>query len=205
MNFFLQTLSEIFKAFGLFIKGDTNANDYIKISEAHWLLSWLMVIASVLIYSAYLPSAFVSHLAQEILPENAQYSDFKSANLLSFIFVFVTGYLIIYLLARPLEYEGSVRRYIIAQNWILLISILFTLPISLSIASGDSPFVSLFIFTFLFLLFFAYRSIKITLGINGLKAFMLLLVLVVFELTADGMIDDWYGLKREVVSNNPPS
>ncbi len=205
MNFFLQTLSEIFKAFGLFIKGDTNANDYIKISEAHWLLSWLMVIASVLIYSAYLPSAFVSHLAQEILPENAQYSDFKSANLLSFIFVFVTGYLIIYLLARPLEYEGSVRRYIIVQNWILLISILFTLPISLSIASGGSPFVSLFIFTFLFLLFFAYRSIKITLGINGVKAFMLLLVLVVFELTADGMIDDWYGLKRDVVSNNPPS
>jgi hypothetical protein len=205
MSFFLQTLSEIFKAFVLFVKGDEAANEQIHISEAHWLLSWLMVIASLLIYSAYLPSAFMSDLTQEILPENTRYSDFRSANLLSFVFVFVTGYLIVYLLTKPLEYEGSVRRYIIAQNWILLISILFTLPISLSIASGESPFVSLFIFSFLFLLFFAYRSIKITLGINGVKAFMILLILVVFELTADGMIDDWYGLKQEVVSNNPPS
>lgn len=204
MNFFLKTLSEIFTACILLIKGDAKANEHVQISEAHWLLSWLMVIASVSIYAAYLPSAFMSNLTREILPENIAYSDFKSANLLSFVFVFVMGYVIVYLLAKPLEYEGSIRRYIIIQNWVLLISILFTLPISLSIASGESPFVSLFIFTFLFLLFFAYRTLKITLGINGLKAFMLLLVLVVFELTADHMIDEWYGLIQEVVSNNPP-
>lgn len=205
MNFFLQTLSEIFKAFGLFVKGDTNANHYIKISEAHWLLSWLMAIASVWVYASYLPTAFMTDFTQEILPKDTLYSDFKAANLLSYVFVFLASYLIVYLLAKPLEYKGSIRRYIIAQNWIVLISILFTLPISLSITSGDSPFISIFIFTFLFLLFFAYRSIKITLGIDGVKTFMLLLVLIVFELTADEIIDTWYGLTPEIAANNPPS
>lgn len=198
MSFFFQTLSDILKAFVLFVKGDENANEHVQISEAHWLLSWLMVIGGVFIYMGFLPSAFMSELAQETLPENTSYSDFKSSNLLSLVFVFLVSYLIVYLLAKPLEYEGSVRRYIITQNWIFLISISVLFPISLSIASGDSPLVSLFIFIFLFLLFFAYRTLKITLGINGLKTFMILLVLMVFELTADSMIDDWYGLVKNV-------
>ena len=196
MSFFLKTLSEIFNAFILFAKGDADANKHVQISEAHWLLSWLIVIFGILIYSSFLPNAFMNDVAQDILPQNTQYSDFKSANLLSLVFILLTGYLTVFLLAKPLEYQGNVRRYIIIQNWIFLISISLLFPLSLSIVSEENPLISLFIFIVLFLLFFSYRTLKITLGINGLKAFMLLLILVVFEVAADRIIDDWYGLLK---------
>ncbi len=200
MNFLFQTVSEILKAFLLIIKGDAKANEYLQISEAHWLLSWLMVIAGALIYLMYLPSAFTTEAAQNYLPKNTSYSAFKSANMISLIFVLFAGYLIVYLLAKPLEYLGSIRRYIVCQNWVFLASIAILFPLSANFASDDSPFVSLLIFVFLFILFFAYRSIKITLGINGPKAFMLLLVLLVFELVLDQMIDGWFGLALDIPS-----
>lgn len=196
MSFFLQTLSEISKAFVLFIKGDEKGNEYIQISEAHWLLSWLMVFAGSLIYLMYLPSAFMSIITQEKLPKDATYSDFKSASIISLLFILFAGYFIIYLLDKPLEYMGSVRRYIITQNWAFLVSIVVLLPFSLSLISENSPLISLVIFIFLFILFFAYRALKITLGVNGPKAFMLLLLLLIFELFMDEMINDWFGLVK---------
>ncbi len=196
MNFFLQTLFEIFKACGFFIKGDAKANEFVRTSQAHWLLSWLMVIAGTAVYQFYLPTVFMSDITQEILPESATYSAFKSANMISLIIVLFAGYFIVYLLAKPLSYTGSIRRYIILQNWVFLFSILILVPISLSATSEDSPLISLFIFIFLFILFFAYRTIKITLGIIGPKAFLVLLVLLIFELTMDEKINEWFGLVK---------
>lgn len=199
MSFFTSSLIEIFKACLLFIKSDAKANEYVQTLEAHWLLSWLMMVAGAAVYLLYLPTVFMSGITQEILPEAATYSSFKSANMTSLVFVLFAGYLIVYLLARPLGYKGSIRRYIILQNWIFLFSILILVPISLGATSQDSPFVSLFIFIFIFMLFFAYRTIKITLGINGPKAFLILLILLVFELTMDEKINAWFGLVKTPV------
>lgn len=199
MNFFLQTLTAIFRACIFFIKGDEKANGYVQISEAHWLLSWLMMIAGAAVYLLYLPTVYTSGFTQEILPEAASYSSFKSANMISLIFVLFAGYLIVYLLAKPLAYAGNIRRYIILQNWVFLFSILILVPISLSVTSQDSPLISLFIFIFMFMLFFAYRTIKLTLGINGPKAFLVLLILLVFELTMDEKINVWFGLVKTSV------
>ena len=196
MNFFLQTASQIFKAFFLIIKGDEKANDHIAMSEAHFMLSWLMVIVGSFIYMLYLPGVFDSDAAQEILPKDASYLAFKSANMISLIFNLLAGYVVIYLLAKPLEYSGSVLRYIISQNWVFLITIVLLVPLSTSTSALEegSPLVSLLIFIFLFILFFAYRTLKIILGINGPKAFMILLVLLFIELVTDKVIDGWFGL-----------
>ena len=198
MNFLFQTLSEILKAFVLIIKRNSEANQYLRTSDAHFWLSWLMVIAGCLIYLIYLPSAFATQAGQNIFPKDVIYSNFKSANMISLIFVLLAGYVIVYLLARPLEYSGSIRRYIICQNWVFLFSLILLLPLSTLLSSDDNPLVSLLIFVFMFILYFAYQTIKITLGISGLKTFMLLLVLLVFELVMDRAIDDWYGLILEI-------
>ncbi len=194
MNFFIQTISNIFKVFVLIVKGDEKANAYIQISQAHWLLSWLIMIAGSLIYLVYLPSAFVSNINQEYIPKDANYADFKSANMFSLIFTLFAGYLIVYVLAKLLESSEDIRRYIISQNWVFLISITLMAPLSISLSVENSIFVSVLIFIFMFILFFAYRTLKITLNINGPKSFMILLVLLVFELVMDEMINGWFGL-----------
>lgn len=194
MNFFLQTLSNIFQAFILIIKGDTKASLYVHTSDAHWLLSWLMFFAASLIYLLYLPAAFISEINQELLPKDTSYFAFKNANLFSLVFVQISAYAVAYLLGSLLIFSGDIRRYIIAQNWTLLATILLLLPLSTVFFSENNPLASLMIFIFFFILFFAYRSIKIFLGLNGPKAFLLLLVLLVFELSMERVIDSWFGL-----------
>ncbi len=196
MNFFRQTLPEIFKAFALFVKGESKANEYIKISEAHWLLSWLMVIAGLFIYLFYLPNAFVNAIEKGAVPAKILYSSFKTANMASLILVLLTGYLLVVLFSEIFKYQGSIRRYIIVQNWVFAISIILLVPLSTHLASmnENSPFVSILFAIFIFILFFAYRTLKITLGINMFKAFTLLTVLLILELIMDNAIDRWFGL-----------
>jgi len=196
MNFFLKTASHVFKAFGFIIKGDEQARRYIGVSEAHFWLSWLMVVFAIFIYMIYLPNAFLGSIAQTALPEETSYSDFKSANMLSLVLVLFAGYLLVYLFEKPLAYTGSYRQYIISQNWVFLVTIILLVPLSTATSTLEewSPMASILVFIFMFILFFAYRCIRIILGLNGPKSFMLLVVLLFLELVMDNYIDRWFGL-----------
>jgi len=196
MNFFLQTASHVFKAFGFIIKGDEQARNHIAVTEAHFWLSWLMVVFATFIYMIYLPNAFLGSISQAGLPEETSFSDFKSANMLSLVLVLFAGYLVVYLFEKPLNYTGSFRQYVISQNWVFLLTIILLVPLSTATSTLQewSPMVSILIFVFMFILFFAYRCIRIMLGLNGPKAFMLLVVLLFLELVMDNYIDRWFGL-----------
>lgn len=196
MSFFLHTASQIIKAFGLVIKGDEEARKYIAISDAHWWLSWLMVVFGAFIYMIYLPNAFLGATAQESFPDNTSYSAFKSANMISLLFVLFAGYLLVYLFEKQLMYTGSFKQYVISQNWVFLATIILLVPLSTATSTLEewSPLISILIFIFMFILFFAYRCIKIILGLNTPKAVMLLLVLLFLELVMDNYIDRWFGL-----------
>ena len=196
MNFFLQTVSQIFNALVLIVKGDNTANEHIAVSQAHWLLSWLMVIAGSFIYMLYLPNAFVNSTTGKIISETVVYTDFKSANMISLISSLFVGYLIVYLFEKPFQYSGSVLRYIVFQNWIFLAFIISFLPLYATTGgySSSNPFAALSLFIFIFSVFLTYKALKLLLSIDGLKALMLLVVLIVFELTLKYKIDDWFGL-----------
>jgi hypothetical protein len=194
MGFFLQTASSIAKAFVLLLKGERSAGAYIQTTHAHWLLSWLMLLCASLIYLFYLPTAFMSEIAQELIPEDTPYSKFKNVNLGTLIIGQLTGYLIAHLMGALLQYDGSIRRYIISQNWMILATIVLFLPLSLMISGEDSPLITLAIFLMLIMMFFAYRCIKLLLGLNGPKAFLLLLIILVVELSIERTINGWFGL-----------
>lgn len=194
MGFFLQTASDLAKAFALLLKGDSKATAYIQTSEAHWLLSWLMLLCASLIYLLYLPTAFMSEISQELIPEDTPYSKFKNINLVTLIISQLTGYLIAFVAGSLLQYEGSIRRYIISQNWMILATIILFLPLSLLISGEDSPLISLAILLMFIIMFFAYRCIKFLLGLSGPKAFLVLLILLVLELSMERAINSWFGL-----------
>lgn len=198
MGFFLQTLSQVFKGYAQLIKHDETALQHFKSSSAHWLLSWLMVLAGAFIYMIYLPSAFMSSEVQEYLPEGTSYEAYKGSNMVSLIFVMLISYILVYLLEKPLGYTGSVFRYIISQNWLFLATILIFVPLSGLTASMEewSPLASVMIFVFMFVLFLAYRCNKLLLGISGPKAFALLVGLMMLEITLDSTIDRWFGLVK---------
>jgi hypothetical protein len=198
MVFFLKTASNIATAFVLIIKSNPLAIAYINASKAHWLLSWLVVVLSAFLYMLYLPTAFMAAGAQEILVEGIEYSDFKAAKMVSFTIVMFVSYLLVYLLQAPLGYTRSVRHYIISQNWLSLATILIFVPLSslTSSSQGWSALASIMIVVFIFVLFFVYRCNKLILGISGLKAFLLLIILVTLEVILDATIDRWFGLVK---------
>ena len=201
MAIFFRTFLDICRAFLLIFKSDANATKYVQVDDVHFILSWLMVPIALFIYMLFLPAIFVNEIAQGYVPENADYGAYRSAGFFSLTGLLLLGYGAVFVMINLLGYQGSFRRYVVAQNWLFLLQVPLVLPLMLSgVSDAAEPSASeafTMIAALLFLIiiiWFVFQCLRILLDINGVKAGLLLLLLMTLEITVNDYILVWHGL-----------